>query len=68
MVLLGGANSTWGPVIGAVILSVLAETLKLKIPYGHLFIYGIIMVVAILWFPGGLIGILKKKSSASNHH
>jgi branched-chain amino acid transport system permease protein len=68
MVLLGGANSTWGPVIGAVILSVLAETLKLKIPYGHLFIYGIIMVVAILWFPGGLIGILKKKGSASNHH
>jgi branched-chain amino acid transport system permease protein len=67
MVLLGGANSTWGPVIGAVILSIVAEALKLKIPYGHLFIYGIIMVVAILWFPGGLIGIFKK-GSAKGHN
>jgi branched-chain amino acid transport system permease protein len=67
MVLLGGANSTWGPVIGAVILSIISETLKLKIPYGHLFIYGIIMIVAILWFPGGLIGILKKGTARGLH-
>ena len=67
MVLLGGTNSTWGPVIGAVILSVVAEALKLKIPYGHLFIYGIIMIVAIIWFPGGLIGILKKGTAKVSH-
>ena len=67
MVLLGGANSTWGPVIGAVILSILAEALKLIIPYGALFIYGVIMVVAIIWFPGGIIGIFKK-GSAKDHH
>jgi branched-chain amino acid transport system permease protein len=67
MVLLGGANSTWGPVIGAVILSVVSEALKLQIPHGHLFIYGVIMIVAILWFPGGLIGIFKK-GSAKEHH
>jgi branched-chain amino acid transport system permease protein len=67
MVLLGGANSTWGPVIGAVILSLIAETLKLKIPYGHLFVYGVIMIVAIIWFPGGIIGIFKK-GSAKDHH
>jgi branched-chain amino acid transport system permease protein len=67
MVLLGGTNSTWGPVIGAVILSVVAEALKLKIPYGHLFIYGLIMIVAIIWFPGGLIGILKKGTGKVPH-
>jgi branched-chain amino acid transport system permease protein len=67
MVLLGGTNSTWGPVIGAVLLSVVAEALKLKIPYGHLFIYGLIMIVAILWFPGGLIGILKKSTAKGPH-
>ena len=67
MVLLGGANSTWGPVIGAVILSVVAEALKLKIPYGHLLIYGIIMIVAILWFPGGLIAIFKRGPARSYH-
>jgi branched-chain amino acid transport system permease protein len=67
MVLLGGANSTWGPVIGAVLLSIISETLKLKIPYGHLFIYGVIMIVAILWFPGGLIGILKRSTVKAHH-
>lgn len=67
MVLLGGANSTWGPVIGAVILSVVSEVLKLQIPHGHLFIYGVIMIVAILWFPGGLIGIFKKSSARGQH-
>jgi branched-chain amino acid transport system permease protein len=67
MVLLGGTNSTWGPVIGAVILSIVAEALKLKIPYGHLFIYGLIMIVAIIWFPGGLIGILKKRTAQGPH-
>ncbi|HOW57388.1 MAG TPA: branched-chain amino acid ABC transporter permease [Smithellaceae bacterium] len=60
MVLLGGSNSTWGPVIGAVLLSVIAEALKLVIPYGHLLVYGIIMIVAILWLPGGIYGIFKK--------
>jgi branched-chain amino acid transport system permease protein len=67
MVLLGGANSTWGPVIGAVLLSVIAEALKLVIPYGHLLIYGIIMIVAILWFPGGIIGLFKKGSAQAHH-
>lgn len=67
MVLLGGANSTWGPVIGAVLLSVIAEGLKLVIPYGHLFIYGVIMIVAIIWFPGGIVGILKKGGVGAHH-
>jgi branched-chain amino acid transport system permease protein len=68
MVLLGGTNSTWGPVIGAVILSVVAEALKLRIPQGHMLIYGVIMVVAILWLPGGIYGLLKKGGSAKAHH
>jgi branched-chain amino acid transport system permease protein len=59
MALFGGIGTTWGPVIGATILSIIAEYLKLQIPYGHLLVYGIIMVVAILWFPGGLMGIIK---------
>ncbi len=59
MALFGGIGTTWGPVIGATILSIIAEYLKLQIPYGHLLVYGVIMVVAILWFPGGLMGAIK---------
>jgi len=58
MALLGGMHSTWGPVVGAVVLGVVSEFLKLQIPYGHLMVYGIIIVVAILFFPQGIVGTL----------
>ena len=61
MALLGGMHSTWGPVVGAVVLGVISEFLKLHIPYGHLLIYGLIIVIAILFFPQGIVGTLGKR-------
>ena len=56
MALLGGVHSTWGPVIGAIVLGVLSEYLKLQIPYGHLLVYGGIIVVVTLFLPEGVTG------------
>lgn len=56
MALLGGVHSTVGPVLGAVLLGLAAEWLKLKIPYGHLVVYGVIIIVVILFMPQGLLG------------
>ncbi len=61
MALLGGMHSTWGPVVGAVVLGIISEVLKLHIPYGHLLVYGLIIVIAILFFPQGIVGTLGKK-------
>jgi len=61
MALLGGMHSTWGPAVGAVVLGVISEFLKLKIPYGHLLVYGLIIVIAILFFPQGIVGTLGQK-------
>ncbi|MCX5907234.1 MAG: branched-chain amino acid ABC transporter permease [Deltaproteobacteria bacterium] len=61
MALLGGMHSTWGPVVGAVLLGIVSEFLRLKIPYGHLMVYGLIIVMAILFFPKGIVGALGKK-------
>ena len=61
MSLLGGMYGTWGPVVGAFLLGILSEYLKLYIPYGHLIIYGIIIVFVILVMPQGILGLLKKK-------
>jgi branched-chain amino acid transport system permease protein len=58
MTLLGGMYTTWGPVIGAVLLGIISEYLKLQIPYGHLFVYGLIIVIAILFFPRGIVGTI----------
>lgn len=60
MALLGGIYSTPGPVIGALLLGIVAEFLKLKIPYGHLVVYGIIIILVILFMPQGLYGLFKK--------
>jgi branched-chain amino acid transport system permease protein len=64
MALLGGIYGSVGPAIGAVILGVLAEYLKLYIPYGHQIAYGLIVVVVILFMPGGITGLVRRMKIA----
>ena len=64
--LLGGIHSTWGPIIGAILLGVASEYLKLKIPYGHLLVYGLIIILVILFIPNGIYGLVRKGRSKRN--
>jgi branched-chain amino acid transport system permease protein len=66
MALLGGMHSTAGPVIGALLLGVAAEFLKLKLPYGHLLVYGVIIVLVILFMPQGLWGLLRRRRGTAS--
>lgn len=61
LTLLGGVFNTWGSVLGAFILVSIAEYLKLQIPHGHLIVYGVIIIVAILYMPMGVAGIIRQK-------
>lgn len=61
MALLGGIHSTIGPMAGAVLLGIASEWLKLKIPYGHLVVYGIIIVLVVLLMPRGLVGLARSR-------
>lgn len=61
MCLLGGSFSTLGSVIGAGGLGVLAEYLRLMMPRGHLAIYGLVMVMAILLMPKGIVGTIREQ-------
>lgn len=54
MALVGGVYSTIGPVVGALILGLVSEYLKLIMPYGHLIIYGVIIVLVVLFMPQGV--------------
>lgn len=65
MALVGGIYSTWGPIIGAIVLGFASEYLKLIMPYGHLIIYGIIIILIILFLPKGIFGSLKSKIQSS---
>ncbi len=61
MALLGGMYGTWGSVIGSVLLGVLGEYLKLYIPYGHLVVYGVIIILVLLFMPQGIVGLAKAR-------
>jgi len=61
MTLLGGMYRTWGPVVGSIMLGLLGEYLKLFIPYGHLVIYGLIIVFVILFMPRGIVGLIQER-------
>lgn len=62
MVIIGGAGSRWGPVIGAVVLVLLPEALRfLGLPSGvaadlRQVIYGILLVLMMMFRPQGLVG------------
>lgn len=61
-VILGGAGSLWGPVLGAVVLVTLPELLRfVGIPSAaaaniRQILYGLALVACMLWRPQGLIG------------
>jgi branched-chain amino acid transport system permease protein len=59
MAIFGGMGLLVGPIIGAAIFTYLEEILITKFPYYYMLIFGIIMVVAILYMPGGLVGLVQ---------
>ncbi|MBA7647128.1 hypothetical protein ES703_54898 [subsurface metagenome] len=60
MAIFGGMGQLYGPVIGAAIFSYLEEILLTEFPYYYMLIFGVIMVVAILYMPNGLVGLIQR--------
>ncbi|HPD39055.1 MAG TPA: branched-chain amino acid ABC transporter permease [Mesotoga infera] len=67
MALVGGIYSTIGPIVGAIILGLSSEYLKLVMPYGHLIIYGVIIVLVVLFIPRGFYGTIRDFISERKH-
>jgi branched-chain amino acid transport system permease protein len=57
----GGVYTTAGPVLGALILRTLEEGLHILLRQGYLVVYGVILMVVILYLPGGLVGLLTRR-------
>jgi branched-chain amino acid transport system permease protein len=55
----GGLYSTIGPIIGTLILRSLEEYLRVTPPWkeGYQVVYGLVIVVAVLFMPRGLVGL-----------
>ncbi len=57
--LIGGAASLWGPLAAAVVFSLLAETLRLKMPQVYMMSLGLLLILSVLYLPGGLASLRK---------
>jgi branched-chain amino acid transport system permease protein len=54
--MLGGAGTVLGPMVGSVVLESAAELFKNVFQEAHLLIYGILLVVVVLFLPEGIVG------------
>lgn len=55
--LIGGAATLWGPLLAAVVFSLLAETLRLQLPQVYLMTLGLLLILSVLYLPGGLASL-----------
>lgn len=55
--LIGGAATLWGPLIAAIVFSVLAESLRLQFPQIYMMSLGILLILSVLYLPGGLVSL-----------
>jgi branched-chain amino acid transport system permease protein len=57
--MLGGAGTLLGPIVGAVLLLSASEAFKNVFQESHLLIYGVLIVVVVLFMPEGIVGGLQ---------
>lgn len=58
--MLGGAGTLLGPVVGAILLLSASELFKNQFQESHLLIYGILIVLVVLFLPEGIVGGLQQ--------
>ena len=60
MAIFGGVTRLWGPILGAVIFTLLQEFLITEYPYVYLLIFGLTLIAVIAWLPGGLAEVSER--------
>jgi branched-chain amino acid transport system permease protein len=60
MVVVGGSGSVWGPLVGAVLLTLLPEYLRVIKDYDVL-VYGAVVVLVVMFVPRGISGTLEQR-------
>jgi branched-chain amino acid transport system permease protein len=63
--LIGGAATLWGPVLAALVFSLLAETLRLQLPQLYMMALGLLLILCVLYLPDGLASLGRPGGLAS---
>lgn len=60
MAIFGGTARLYGPILGTLILVLLREFLITEYPFVYLLLFGLTLVVVVLWLPAGLVAFTEK--------
>jgi branched-chain amino acid transport system permease protein len=58
--LFGGIGTLWGPLLGTLVLMLVGEQLWAYVPELQLALYGGLVIVVVLAFPGGMVGLANR--------
>lgn len=61
MTILGGLGTVWGPLIGGVVMTQIAEALWAKFPQLYLMIFGGLLVALLMLLPRGIVPALRAR-------
>jgi branched-chain amino acid transport system permease protein len=59
-IIIGGIGTLLGPLIGSVIFWIVKDALLIQFPYFHLIIFGVALIILILFFPRGIVGLANR--------
>jgi branched-chain amino acid transport system permease protein len=65
--MLGGAGTMLGPIVGSIILESASEIFKAYFQEANLLIYGVLIVVVVLFLPEGIVGTVSQKLREFKH-
>jgi branched-chain amino acid transport system permease protein len=58
---LGGFGTILGPLIGSVLYYIVKDYLLIRFPFYHQIIFGVALIVLILFLPSGIVGLINKQ-------
>jgi branched-chain amino acid transport system permease protein len=64
MAIFGGVGQFYGPILGAAVIAYLEEVLITRFPYYYMLLFGLILVVVILFLPKGLVDLIQRGGAA----
>jgi branched-chain amino acid transport system permease protein len=62
MTIIGGSDDLRGPVLGALLLTILSELLWANAPELYTIILGFLLIVFVRFLPNGLVGLARRSS------
>jgi branched-chain amino acid transport system permease protein len=63
--MVGGAGTLGGPLASAVAFSLFTEFLRLRFPYAYLLVLGTLLILLVLYLPGGLASLVARRPAAA---